>query len=62
MERWILILRVKQLLSLIRQHDEGFKHGKGKFTWADGSTYDGNFNKNLMEGFGKIVWPDHKTY
>ena len=29
---------------------DGKKHGIGMFTWADGSTYDGQFIENNIEG------------
>jgi hypothetical protein len=32
---------------------EGKKHGHGKFTWADGSTYEGQFVDNNIDGDGK---------
>ena len=32
---------------------EGRKHGQGCFTWADQSTYSGDFVDNNIEGFGK---------
>jgi len=28
----------------------GKKHGKGVFTWIDGSIYEGEFNNNDIEG------------
>jgi len=28
----------------------GKKHGEGKFSWADGSKYHGEFNENNIEG------------
>ena len=27
----------------------GKKHGKGKFSWNDGSNYEGDFYNNLIE-------------
>lgn len=37
-------------------------HGKGKFTWASGVVYDGDFTYNKIEGEGKYFWPDGSTY
>ena len=31
----------------------GMKNGKGIFKWADGSTYEGEFKDNKMDGYGK---------
>lgn len=28
------------------RYEEGKKHGHGRFEWADGSTYTGNFVNN----------------
>ena len=36
--------------------------GKGKFTWASGVVYDGDFTYNKIEGEGKYFWPDGSTY
>jgi len=38
------------------------KHGKGKFSWPDGSYYEGEMHENLIEGSGKYVWSDGRTY
>ena len=40
----------------------GKKHGNGKFTWADGSTYIGRFVDNNIEGQGEYVWSDGRSY
>jgi hypothetical protein len=34
------------------------KHGKGLFTWADGSRYEGDFHDNNIEGHGVYNWSD----
>ena len=60
MDGSIFIRRV--IIETCREHQNGVKHGKGKFVWADGTVYEGNFNNNLMDGFGKIVYPDGKEY
>jgi hypothetical protein len=36
----------------------GKKHGDGTFSWADGSSYKGQFNNNLIEGIGLYRWSD----
>ena len=43
------------------QYVEGKKVGKGKFTWPDGSTYEGDFN-DAIEGFGTYIWADKRQY
>ena len=42
-----------------------FEHGskkKGKFTWVDGSYYDGEIKKNYFEGYGKFKWKEGREY
>jgi hypothetical protein len=42
---------------------EGKKQGKGKFQWADGSYYEGDFEDGLFHGEGVYVFKEqHKTY
>lgn len=36
--------------------------GFGQLTWKDGKQYLGNLVKNNMEGVGKLVYPDNKSY
>ena len=31
-------------------------------TFADGSYYQGQFQKNEISGFGNYYWPDGKSY
>lgn len=38
------------------------KHGRGKFIWADGSTYTGELKENNICGEGTYIWPDNRKY
>lgn len=40
----------------------GQKHGTGKFTFRDGSSYEGSWYYNLMQGFGVLTYPNGDTY
>ncbi len=40
----------------------GVRQGKGKITWYDGSTYDGEWNNGQKHGYGKSVWANGDTY
>ena len=41
----------------------GKKHGKGRFTWSDGSYYFGDFENGLFHGEGEYYFKDSdKTY
>jgi hypothetical protein len=35
---------------------------KGKFTWIDGSFYDGEIKNNYFEGYGKFKWKEGRIY
>ncbi len=35
---------------------------KGKFTWMDGSYYDGEINNNYFEGYGIFKWKEGRMY
>lgn len=37
-------------------------HGKGKYTWLDGTSYEGDWEEGKMTGKGKIHWPSQATY
>ncbi|KAL8520964.1 hypothetical protein ACS0TY_011494 [Phlomoides rotata] len=37
-------------------------HGKGKYTWLDGTFYEGDWEDGKMTGTGKIHWPSQATY
>lgn len=32
----------------------GMKNGKGKFSWADGACYEGDFRDNVLDGSGTL--------
>ena len=40
----------------------GKKEGPGKYTWADGSTYDGEWLDNRINGKGVYLWKDGRKY
>ena len=37
-------------------------HGKGKLSWADGKTYEGDYRDDKKEGFGTFIWADGRKY
>ena len=45
----------------IGTYENGYKK-KGKFTWVDGSYYDGEINNNYFEGYGKFKWKEGREY
>ena len=40
-------------------YENGKFEGKGTYTWADGTKYEGEFKDGLKEGFGK--WCHYKV-
>ena len=30
--------------------------------WADGSSFDGDWKRNMINGFGKYKWSDGRSY
>lgn len=41
---------------------DGWEHGVGKYTWADGSEYKGDWVEGKRSGQGIYVWPNRSTY
>lgn len=41
---------------------EMIPHGKGKYTWSDGTVYEGDWEEGKMTGKGKICWLSRATY
>ncbi|KAI4296247.1 hypothetical protein L6164_036220 [Bauhinia variegata] len=37
-------------------------HGKGKYTWSDGTVYEGDWEEGKRTGKGLIVWPSGASY
>ena len=60
MDWWIILLRVFYSNLFLRYHRGGYKQGKGKFVWADFSEYEGEFDQNKIQGYGKMKWNDGK--
>lgn len=40
----------------------GMMSGKGKYTWANGIVYEGDFLNNEIIGTGKYTWPNQALY
>jgi hypothetical protein len=38
------------------------KEGTGKYTWVDGSTYEGSWIDNKISGHGIYLWKDGRKY
>jgi len=38
------------------------KHGRGIFTWPDGSEHRGHYQLDVASGFGTFSWPDKSEY
>jgi hypothetical protein len=37
-------------------------HGKGRYTWEDGRSYEGQYIDDKKEGYGVYIWPDGRKY
>jgi len=37
-------------------------HGRGKYAWADGRKYEGEYLNDKKHGFGVYTWPDGRMY
>lgn len=44
------------------EYKQGLKHGIGKYTWPDLSTYDGSWVEGKISGFGLYKWMDGRSY
>eukprot|EP01043_Picozoa_sp_COSAG02_P001747 COSAG02_NODE_37_length_48203_cov_57.745708_31_plen_141_part_00 len=44
------------------QNEAGEKHGTGRYTWKDGSYYDGQWKNDEREGMGKYTYPSGGVY
>ena len=41
---------------------DSFLQGRGKYEWADGRVYEGEWSKDEMNGSGVYTWPDGKRF
>ncbi|XP_058191801.1 phosphatidylinositol 4-phosphate 5-kinase 8 isoform X2 [Rhododendron vialii] len=39
-----------------------FPHRRGRYTWSDGTVYEGEWEEGKMTGKGQIFWPSGATY
>nr|GEW09640.1 phosphatidylinositol 4-phosphate 5-kinase 8-like isoform X1 [Tanacetum cinerariifolium] len=37
-------------------------HGRGKYTWSDGTVYEGSWDEGKMTGVGRITWSSGASY
>jgi hypothetical protein len=45
-----------------KSNRDGLPHGNGKYVWADGSNYSGNFSNGKMDGWGAYIGADGSSY
>ena len=62
--RYLLLLFFSVMISLPAMADKkpGFKKGVHDYTYADGRTYSGNWEKYQPSGLGKMTMPNGDTY
>ena len=62
--RYLLLLFLSVMISLPAMADKkpGFKKGIHDYTYADGRTYSGNWEKYQPSGLGKMTMPNGDTY
>ena len=62
--RNLLLLFLSIIISLPAMADKkpGFKKGIHDYTYADGRTYSGNWEKHQPSGLGKMTMPNGDTY
>jgi len=63
-----LVEELKPFMKTVREgyegeyNAEGGKHGKGKYVYADGDIYVGEWKDNLMNGYGKYIYANGDIY
>ena len=49
-------------VEIYEDDEKDTQHGYGKYTWADGSVYEGNWENGAQHGYGKHTWVSGKIY
>lgn len=53
-------IQLYKSISIKGEFHLGMMSGKGKYTWASGIVYEGDFVNNEITGSGIFRWPDSK--
>ena len=48
--------------NLLGNYAHGERNGKGKYVWANGNKYEGDWTDNMINGYGKYTWSDGRVY
>ena len=54
--------KIGETMVYIGQWKFGFRHGRGKQIWKDGSIYEGYWRNNTANGYGRLINADGDVY